>query len=98
MIHEAVKLLSKEPSMTAKMVAEKAMQDTYGINPPYAEDGVFPHLKLFARLLMAEVFDVGDEETIHDPLPGEDVLSTATRLRGRSLDLAHRADVLARRL
>jgi hypothetical protein len=78
---------SSEPSITASMVAEKAMQDTYGVAPPYAEDGVFSHLLKFARILLRASFESWHESFMTEPLPGEDALSHSSRLRAEKADL-----------
>jgi len=98
MVMKSIDQLSKEPAISAKMIAEKAMQDTYGVNPPYAKDGVFAHLFLFARLFMAEKFDIGDEETMRDPLPGEDAMSHGARLRAKKQELDKHIKALSERI
>jgi hypothetical protein len=69
------------------MVAEKAMQDTYGVAPPYAEDGVFPQLLEFARILMRASFEPWHESFMTEPLPGEDALSHSMRLKAEKAAL-----------
>jgi hypothetical protein len=77
MAQKAMASLSKEPC-TASMIAEKAMHDTYDVPPPYAWDGVSPHLLKFAKILMRASWH---ESFTTEPLPGEDALSHSMRLR-----------------
>jgi hypothetical protein len=73
--------LSKEPWVNATMVAEKAMVDTFGdVLPPFADDGVYRHVRKFALMLLLAKFEPHHELFVAEPLPGESAEDHADRL------------------
>jgi hypothetical protein len=94
MAWKALASLSKEPSFSINQVAEEAMRQTYGTEPPYDGDqGVFAHVWLFSSLVLAVACDPADER-LAGPLPGEDALFHAKRLEDLSKQCREKAEAL----
>jgi hypothetical protein len=87
--------LSKEPWVNATMVAEKAMVDTFGdVLPPFADDGVYRHVRKFALMLLLAKFEPHHELFVAEPLPGESAEDHADRLESVAEECRKKADAL----
>jgi hypothetical protein len=94
MVQEALDRLSKEPWVNAAMVAEKAMVDTFGnVLPPFADGGVYQHVRKFAEMLLLTKFEP-HHELLAEPLPGESAEDHADRLKSKAEECRQKADAL----
>jgi hypothetical protein len=94
MVQEALDRLSKEPWVNAAMVAEKAMVDTFGnVLPPFADGGVYRHVRKFAEMLLLTKFEP-HHELLAEPLPGESAEDHADRLKSKAEECRQKADAL----
>jgi hypothetical protein len=94
MVQKALDGLSKEPWVNAAMVAEKAMVDTFGnMLPPFANGGVYRHVRKFAEMLLLAKFEP-HHELFAEPLPGESAKDHADRLKSKAEECRQKADAL----
>jgi hypothetical protein len=76
-------------------VAEKAMVDTFGdVLPPFADDGVYRHVRKFAEMLLLAKFEPHHELFVAEPLPGESAEDHADRLESVAEECRKKADAL----